>query len=85
MLKGLMMTFGCSGVVSRFCSSCTPSFCMAAAMASLDSGLRPIDRQFSSSSSDELPLEILGMVVAVTFSSVLFAVSGWAVVSCSTV
>lgn len=26
MLKGDMMIFGCSGVASRFCSSCTPSF-----------------------------------------------------------
>lgn len=26
MLKGDMMTFGCSGVVSRFCRSCSPSF-----------------------------------------------------------
>lgn len=85
MLKGDMMTFGCSGVVSRFCSSCTPSFWMAAAMASLDCGLRPIDRQPStSSSSDEPPLGVLAMVVAITGASVVSAVSGCAVLRLST-
>ena len=83
MLKGDMMTFGCSGVVCRFCSSCTPSLWMEAAMASLDSWLRPMVWQPSScSSSDESTLGEL--VVAITVAFVVSAISGCAVFSLST-
>ncbi len=84
MLKGDIMTFGCSGVVSRFCSSCTPSFWIAAAMASLDCRLRPVDWQTSScSSSDEPPSGLLLMVGPFTFASVVNTVSGCGVLSFS--
>lgn len=45
MLKGDMITFGWSGVVSRFCKRRTPSFWMAAEMAWLDCWLLPATRQ----------------------------------------
>lgn len=85
MLKGDMMTFGCSGVVSRFCRSCMPSFCMEAAIASLDCGLRPTETQPSScSSSDEPPFCLLVTIVENTGTSVVSAVSGCGVLSFST-
>lgn len=59
---------------------------MAAAMASLDRGLRPIERQPAScSSSDEPPLGLLVMVVAITGASVVSAVSGCAVLMFSSI
>lgn len=85
MLKGDMMTFGSSGVVFRFCSSCTPSFWMAAAMVFMDCEFLPVDQQSSSCpSSDEPPLGWLVSAVAVAFASVVFAFSVCGVVSFST-
>lgn len=55
---------------------------MAAATASLDCRLWAADGQTSScSSSDELPLGLLVMVVAVTGASVVLALPGCAVLS----
>lgn len=79
------MTFGCSGVVSRFCSSCRPSFCMEAAIATLDCGFWPPERQPSSwSSSDKPPLGLLVTVVTNSGASVVSAASGCDVLSVST-
>lgn len=77
MLKGDMMTFGCSGVVSRFCSSCKPIFWIAAAIASLDCWRRLTDTHpWSWSSSDEPPFGRLLMFVVAVGASVEPAVSG---------
>lgn len=80
MLTGDMMIFGCSSVVCKFCSSCMPSFWMAAAMTFIGRRLGPAVRQASScSSSDEPPLSRPTMAVVSGIS-----VSGCAVTSLST-
>lgn len=82
MLKGDMITLGCSGVVSRFCRSCRPSFWTALATASLDCRLPPTDTQPPScSSSDEAPLGLLVTAVATGGTCVLPAFVGCGVLT----